>query len=274
MGKFDGILLCTDLDGTLLKKDKTISKENFEAIEYFKREGGKFTFVTGRMPYYVVDMYNTVKPNAPIGCANGGGVYDFETGEYVWTEELSNDVIELVKEIDEKVPGAGIQLVTFYNTYFCKENDAMERFRQVTGVPHLTAKYTELNKPLSKILFGSNIEEEILEMERILNAHPLADKFSFTRTGKPLYEILPRNIGKGTALVKIAERLGIDIKNTVAVGDYNNDISMFKAAGVGIAVANACQAAKDAADFITVSHEESAIARVIYDIEAGKFQLV
>ncbi|MBQ3226919.1 MAG: HAD hydrolase family protein, partial [Clostridia bacterium] len=53
MGKFDGVLICTDLDGTLLKKDKTISEENLKAIEYFKREGGFFTIVTGRMPFYV-----------------------------------------------------------------------------------------------------------------------------------------------------------------------------------------------------------------------------
>ena len=46
MGKFDGILICTDLDGTLLKNDKSVSEENLRAIEYFKREGGRFTFVT------------------------------------------------------------------------------------------------------------------------------------------------------------------------------------------------------------------------------------
>ena len=51
MGKFDGILICTDLDGTLYKNDKTISEKNKAAIEYFKREGGSFTFVTGRLPY-------------------------------------------------------------------------------------------------------------------------------------------------------------------------------------------------------------------------------
>ena len=50
MGKFDGILICTDLDGTLYRNDKTVSKENREAIEYFKNEGGYFTFITGRMP--------------------------------------------------------------------------------------------------------------------------------------------------------------------------------------------------------------------------------
>ena len=73
MKKFEGILFCTDLDGTLLRSDKTLSKRNLEAIEYFKSEGGLFTFVTGRMPCTALNLYNTVKPNAPIGCINGGG---------------------------------------------------------------------------------------------------------------------------------------------------------------------------------------------------------
>lgn len=65
--------------------------------------------------------------------------------------------------------------------------------------------------------------------------------------------------------------MNLDPEKTVAIGDYNNDISMFKAAKVGIAVANACEEAKAAADFVTVSNEESAIARVIYDLENGKY---
>ena len=53
MGIFEGVLICTDLDGTLLRNDKSISRENLDAIEYFKAQGGLFTIVTGRMPFYV-----------------------------------------------------------------------------------------------------------------------------------------------------------------------------------------------------------------------------
>ena len=79
MGKLDGILIVTDLDGTLYKNDKSISHQNREAIDYFKREGGYFTFITGRMPYYSMDAYDSVMPNVPFGCINGGGVYDGKT---------------------------------------------------------------------------------------------------------------------------------------------------------------------------------------------------
>ena len=74
MTNFNGILICTDLDGTLLRSDRQISDENKKAIEYFKSHGGYFTFVTGRMPFFVDDIVERVNPNAPIGCVNGGGL--------------------------------------------------------------------------------------------------------------------------------------------------------------------------------------------------------
>jgi hydroxymethylpyrimidine pyrophosphatase-like HAD family hydrolase len=65
----------------------------------------------------------------------------------------------------------------------------------------------------------------------------------------------------------------IDEGKTIAIGDYDNDISMFKAAKVGVAVSNASDKAKENADYITVSNEEDAIAKVIFDLEEGKFNL-
>jgi hydroxymethylpyrimidine pyrophosphatase-like HAD family hydrolase len=94
VGKFDGILICTDLDGTLYKNDKTISKENKEAIEYFKREGGYFTFITGRMPYYSLNAYNAINPNVPFGCVNGGGLYDGQNRRYIWNQPMADGVFE------------------------------------------------------------------------------------------------------------------------------------------------------------------------------------
>jgi hypothetical protein len=72
---------------------------------------------------------------------------------------------------------------------------------------------------------------------------------------------------------RVEARYREDEKKTVAVGDYNNDIGMFRTAGLGIAVANACPAALEAADAVTVSNEENAIARVIFDLESGVYAL-
>lgn len=273
MGKFDGILICTDLDGTIFKNDKTISRENMEAIEYFKKEGGYFTFVTGRMPFYVSYAVENVKPNVPIGCVNGGGLYDFQKNEYVWHSVMKGNVTELIKYIDDNVPAAGIQVSTFYKTYFCKDNKTMVDFRKLTNLENLVCDYNHVKEPIAKIIFGSESEEEIQNIERLLKSHPKADEYDFIRSEKRLYEILPKGIGKGTAIEKLCQYLDIDVSKTIAVGDYNNDISMFKAAGIGIAVANACADALAAADYITVSNEEHAIAKVIHDLEAGVYVL-
>ncbi len=269
MGRFDGILICTDLDGTLLQRDKSVLEKDAAAIEYFKAEGGLFTFVTGRMPFYVRDIYDVVHPNAPIGCINGGGLYDFGKGEYLWTQELSRDVLELVEYADRAIPDLGIQVNTFDVVYFCRENEAMKEFRAETGLPNITCDYREVSAPIAKILFGDHDEDKILRLAALLGAHPRAGEYDFIRSDKMLYEILPRGIHKGVALLQLARLLGIDPSRTVAVGDYNNDIGMLRQAGLGIAVANATEETKAAADHVTVSNAEGAIAHIIAALGEG-----
>ena len=273
MGKFDGVLLCTDLDGTLYKNDKTVSQENKEAIEYFKREGGLFTFITGRSPHYSQDAYNAAQPNVPFGCMNGGAVYDGERHAYIWMREMSMDVMEIVADLDRQLPTVGIQIAGFDKAYFLKENEVMRGFRRITGVPYLGCTYDDLPTSFAKVIFGAAREEEILAVEKALKAHPRAGEFDFIRSEKTLCEILPKGTHKGVALAKLTEYLGVDPAKTVAVGDYNNDVGMLKTAGLGVAVANASAAALAVADVVTVSNEEHAIAKVICDLESGKYVL-
>ena len=154
-GKFEGVLICTDLDGTLLKNDKTISDENISAIEFFKQEGGIFTFITGRMPFYISDIYNRIKPNAPFGCINGGGLYDYPAQEYIWKGVMADGVMELVKLIDDTFPDVGIQVNTFHRTYFCKENQTMKNFRKITNAENIVCHYSDVKEPIAKIIIGS-----------------------------------------------------------------------------------------------------------------------
>ena len=271
MGRFDGILICTDLDGTLYKKDKTISAENKAAIEYFKREGGSFTFITGRMPYYSEDAYNAVKPNVPIGCINGAGVYDAVTGQYVWRCEMPEGVWDLVEQVDKTLPMVGIQVAGVAHSWFCRDNDRMQHFRLVTKLPNLTCHYRHVPDTVAKIIFGCASEADILETERLLRAHPRAGEFDFVRSERSLFEILPKGVHKGLALEKLMDHLHTDPRKTIAIGDYDNDVGMLKTAGLGIAVANASKAALAAADTVTVSNEEHAIAQVISDLENGRY---
>ena len=269
MKRFEGILICTDLDGTLLRDDKTVSPENIEAIEYFKAHGGFFTFVTGRMPYFSHMIKEIVRPNAPIGCVNGGGIYDYGREEYLSLKTLPEDVNELVFHVVREVPGIGVIVNTKDRLYFPFDSEASRLHRLHTGMPYLTADLSDFHEPIAKIVFADHRPEAVARVAEALANHPRASEFDFIQSERMLYEILPKGVAKGAVLSPLALHLGVDIKRTVAIGDYNNDIDMLVKAGVGVAVANACPAAKAAADHITVSNEQHAIARVIADIESG-----
>lgn len=269
MKKFEGILICTDLDGTLLNSQSRISPENLAAIEYFKKEGGLFTFITGRMPFFVENIYSVVNPNAPFGCINGGGIYDHRRKEYLWTRGIDYDALELVAYIDRELPTMGIQVNTFDKIYFSKENAAMKRFRDVTGLPNLVKPYANVKEPLAKIVFGDMDPANIRRLDELLHSHPKAKNFDFIHSEDTLYEILPSNSGKASLLPRFEELLHVSHNKLIAVGDYYNDLEMIRCAGVGVAVANAMPEVKAVADYITVSNDENAIAQIIYDIENG-----
>ena len=273
MKKFNGMLICSDLDGTLLQKNKEISQRNLDAIEYFKAEGGYFTFITGRMPFSSNEFYQIIRPNAPVGCINGGGIYDYKINRYLWTYELSHDALELVDYLDQNMTGIGVQVDTFEKIYFCKENEAMAWFRKVTGAPNLTCSHHEITEPIAKIVFGDADQERLLRLQQLLQEHPLAERFHFIQSERMLYEILPKGSNKGALLPHFVDILEIDPSKIIAVGDYNNDVEMLRAAHLGIAVANASPEAKQAADHITVSNDEDAIAQIIEDLDCGKLKL-
>ena len=269
MKNFEGFLICTDLDGTLLNDKKQISTENLCAIEHFKNNGGIFTFVTGRMPFFVSDILNAISPNAPIGCINGGGIYDHREGRYLTSTTLPLSVMELVEYAASKIDGIGVQVNHLDKIYFCKENSAMQKFREVTHVKKLTKSFNKINEPIAKIVFGDENEESISKLQEVLLEHPRAKEFDFIRSELTLFEIMPKGINKGAAISQFERLLSIERKNIIAIGDYNNDVEMLRNAGIGIAVANACEEAKAAADLITVSNNDHAIAKIIYDLEQG-----
>ncbi len=273
MKKFQDVIICTDLDGTLLREDKTISTENLEAIRYFQKEGGHFTFITGRMPFFCHDIYRLIGPNAPVGCINGGGLYDYTEEKYIWTTNLSKEAGKLIDYVLERFSSIGVQVNTHNKIYFHNENAVMFWFRKITGVPNLVKNWWDIEEEFAKIVFGIPDEETMDAVAKCLASHPEGYKYDFVRSEKTLYEILPKGIHKGTALEELCEYLGLSTGRAIAIGDYNNDIGMLRVAGVGVAVANAKPEVKAVADYLTVSNEEHAIAKVIEALENGEITL-
>ena len=83
MGKFEGVLICTDCDGTLTDANGELSEANARAIKYFQEEGGKFTLATGRFPDHLNKYSDKLKVNAPVISLNGVLLYDVEKEEKI-----------------------------------------------------------------------------------------------------------------------------------------------------------------------------------------------
>lgn len=272
MGIFDGILLVSDLDGTLLRNDKSVSKRNSEALDYFMREGGLFTVMTGRMPYALSTVLDKISVNAPVGCGNGLTIFDTEKNECLWKICIDNKVLDAVRFVRDSFSDMGIEIMTHDNVFCVRTNPSIFK--------HLSDERLELNEcdadtydgEIGKILFA-HTSECLGPMIKALESSNLLDGFIGVRSDITYYEILPMGAGKGAGLMRLAQILGIPLSKTIAVGDNDNDESMIRMAGVGIAVANASQAAHDAADIVTVSNEEDAIAKIIYDIENGTIKI-
>ena len=272
MGKFSGILLCTDLDDTLLTTDKKISDNNRRAIDYFKSEGGLFTFATGRVPHGAKLMLEYINPNAPMVCFNGAGIYDFAKDKLVWAAHLDKDAVKVLEFVEELFPQAGIEVCSADKIYFAKMNHVVWEHKTIEHFPDLFANYHDITEPWSKVLFMTEPETVPLVKEALLNSE-FADKYSFVRSSPNYYELLPKGASKGGGLIELARILGIPREKTIGVGDNENDLTLVQMAGAGVAVANAVDMVKRAADYITVDNNSSAIAAVIRAVEDGKIKL-
>jgi len=269
MGKFDGILLMTDLDGTLLRDDKSISEENIRAIEYFESEGGYFSFATGRPPIAMNPVLEQFCPKIPYGCMNGTGVYDPKSEEFIKSTLISRDVFSLVEYVSKEFPCAGFELVTFETSYLYRSNEITEELRRFERLPDNYVDSFDIPGRLCKILIGI-ASEKMPKLIAAMEAHPDHDRYTMMCTTKEYYEIMPKGCHKGKSIEALAEILKLDPAKTIAVGDNTNDAPMLRTAGLGIAVANATVDAKAAADVVlSVSNEEHAIANIIAQLDSG-----
>ena len=268
MGKFDGILLCTDLDDTLLKTDKSVSQGNIDAIEYFKKEGGLFAFTTGRVPLGTIPVLDYVTPNAPSVCFNGGAIYDFKSKKTLWSRSLDAEAVMAAEFVDKHFPTAGIEVCTPDTVYFCKRNRLTEEHKKNERFPDNSIAYKDIDESWCKVIFMVE-EEEMPALSSLLGNSPFAEKYTFVRSSPWYYELLPKGSNKGDGLLRLGRLLGIDSSKIIAMGDNENDYELIKNAGIGIAVANASPKIKDAARYITVDNNSDAVKKVIEDIENG-----
>ena len=265
--KFDGILLCTDIDSTLTEYENKISKDNLDAIEYFIKNGGTFTVATGRTPLTIPEILHPYI-KVPVICQNGA-VFDVHKKEYLYYQALDERAIEIAKEISEKFPASGIECYRLFDVAFVKNNKATLRHietENITCATHLDCPLDKVEDPILKILFAQEDAETDFIYDTYKNS-AYQKEYQLVKSHSWYYEILRNDTNKGEALKKLCELTGFELKKVIAAGDNDNDIELIRYAGLGYAVKNATTNLKKAADRITKrSNAHSAVAEIIYDI--------
>lgn len=264
MKRFDGLVLCSDIDGTLVDNMGNVPKENIEAIKYFRENGGKFTLVTGRVPEGVYHILSDLEIDYPCVCHNGCSIYDFNGNKCIEMMELSKSAVMPMNEIMKISPESGVEIMTSEGIYVLKNNGAVER--HLTN-ENLMAKYIntvdEVDVPWIKILFAQMSESDTDKINRQMKDSVYNKDYSIIKSHMLYYEIFNKNAGKGAALKKLCESLKIDLKNVVAIGDSDTDISMISIAGIGAAVENASENVKNQANIITCENNKAAVSDLI-----------
>jgi hypothetical protein len=251
-------LIATDLDGTLLRDDGSISDRTKRALARAVAAKIALVLVTGRPIRRMREVADALEFEGVAICGNGSIVYDLKSGQILEQTMLTAaDARELILDLRTHLPEIGFAVETGHKlgrepTYaqFRPVNSALDvelaDTIQLTanGASKLIARHPSLP-----------IDEFLLRVREIV-----ADRASVTHAGAPFLELAAAGVTKAWALAAHCERLGFSASDVLAFGDMPNDLPMLEWAGHSVAVANAHKSVREAADDLTASNEEDGVA--------------
>ena len=264
----DGIrLIASDLDGTLLRPDETVSDRTRAALAAAKEAGITVVLVSGRPARSLGPIAERIGVGGIAICANGAIVWDLDAGTMVDSTPLAAELAtRLVHALREAVPGALFALEL--EGGFGREAGWSDGL--VASPPDvLEADALELiTGPVTKLLVRHPDLPFAEVAERARRA--VGDDAVVTWAGLRVVEISAAGVTKAFALERLCRRLGITAEEVVAVGDMPNDLAMLDWAGRAVAVANAAPEVLEAADEVTAANVDDGVARLLERILAER----
>ncbi|SHK20059.1 hypothetical protein SAMN02745163_03415 [Clostridium cavendishii DSM 21758] len=265
-------LICIDMDGTLLSNAHDVSEENRLALKKATEKGVKIAITTGRLFTSASHYSNIIGVKAPIISSNGAYIREKDREEVIYKSTLSKEQMFKIYEVTKKYG-----LLTYFNTcdtviseikipethaYKISNRELPEdvRIKFVEGrdFPEIFEEYE------GKILKAIAIENE--DKPKLQQAKEEISKYKdleVVSSWDNNFEVMAAGTSKGKAAERLAEMLGIKREEVICVGDSENDISMIKYAGLGVAMGNAMDIVKEAADYVTDTNVNSGVAKMI-----------
>lgn len=255
-------LVATDLDGTALRTDGTVSPRTAAAFARVEEAGAMLVFVTGRPPRWMRPVADAVKHHGIAVCANGALIYDMHTERVVKSHLIDPDVLEeVVAQLRANVPDLSFSVEC--EGGFAHESDFPVGSWDTRAHGRVQVYGDSLTARACVKLLAQHPEmgaDELHTAVHELVGHLVTATHS---SGRALIEMSARGVTKATALATLAERHGIGPSDVVAFGDMPNDLPMLTWAGTSYAVANAHPGVLAAADHVTAANDDDGVAVVL-----------
>ncbi len=261
-------LIVSDFDGTLVNGDTTITEKNKQAIAEYIGAGGVFALSTGRLPMGILPRVEELDLQGIVCCSQGAVIMDIATKELLLSGRMP---FESALAVCKRMEALGLHIHA-YDLWDYYSNMDDEPLRIYESLTKAKAKIVD-DRPLSVFLEEQRLAPyKLLAMAEPSYANELMQTLSaenyegceVTKSADFLVEITQKKYSKGTAVEFLANRYGIPLEKTIAIGDQRNDIPMIEKAGLGVAVANADEGLKARAKVVCEkTNEESAVAEII-----------
>ncbi|HEY8533382.1 MAG TPA: HAD family hydrolase [Micromonospora sp.] len=258
-------LVATDLDGTLLRKDKTVSSRTAAALERLSAQGCRVVLVTGRPLRWLAAVYDQLHAPLPAVCANGAVVYDPLTDRVLRADPLAPELLaEVARRLRAAVPGVTFAVEVDDGRVMWHGEDWPAHWNANHPSAYVVAEDDLLSAPAVKLLARSDQDPETFVQIVTGAIAGLAEATHSSYSG--LVEISAAGVTKAAGLAWLCERWGLGPADVIAFGDMPNDVPMLTWAGRAVAVSNAHQAVREIADEVTASNEEDGVAAYLEEL--------
>ena len=279
MGKFDGVLLVSDYDNTLVYTQSIfdgggavppIPPYNLQRLEYFVENGGRFTLVSGRTWALVRHLLSGLPVNAPVGIGNGAGIMDPATGAYLYQHPLPDRAVGDVDQVLAAFPALSCEIYCAGHTcHAVRPCPFTYRHASYSGYAfEVVDSLRQCPLPILKVLFEGERRSDLEEVARYISAQPWAEHYELIFSKDTLLECAARGAVKGNLVRKLAELLRIPMEHVYCVGDQENDLSMLRAAREGFCPADSAGIVLASGATVLCTCQEGAVGQVVDRLDA------
>jgi len=238
----------SDLDGTLLSEENELEEEVIHAVEAFRAIGGRFTIATGRPLITALPIIDKLNIDLPVILCNGAAIA--KNGQIV---EQNNFRVTEVMDLLVEGHRQGLTILifcqsaifTFQHTTEARQYEHKERIKcTVVSAQQVRG----LDKRADKVILMGDIRISLALWHRYEGL--LGDRIDVYQSEYNYLELVAKHCSKGSAVSSVAELLGINREHIMTIGNEMNDLPMYAASAIGVAVANGRMELKEAADYV------------------------